>query len=141
MEASTSPQVIYFSSVSENTHRFIQKTKLTHQRIGLRTRDDPIIATAPYVLITPTYGGGDLAKAVPKQVIKFLNVEQNRHFLAGVITSGNRNFGPAFCFAGTTIAHKCNVPELHRFELLGTNTDAHRVHDAVIDILRERTTK
>ncbi|AEG82325.1 ribonucleotide reductase [Corynebacterium ulcerans] len=129
------PAVIYFSSVSENTKRFVEKTRLPAQRIGLRVKDDPIHASSPFVLITPTYGGGDLAKAVPKQVIKFLNIPENRELLRGVITSGNRNFGPAFCFAGTTIAHKCGVPELYRFELLGTAVDAEYVRTAVLNAL------
>lgn len=85
----------------------------------------------PFVLITPTYGGGDLSKAVPKQVIYFLNNPDNRALLRGVITSGNRNFGEAYCFAGTTIAAKCQVPELYRFELLGTARDVEKVRDLV----------
>ncbi len=36
-----------------------------------------------YVLIVPTYGGGNIKGAVPKQVIKFLNDRHNRGLCAG----------------------------------------------------------
>ena len=46
-----------------------------------------------YVLLTPTYGGGTIDKAVPVQVKRFLNDERNRSGIIGVIASGNTNFG------------------------------------------------
>lgn len=124
--------IVYFSSASENTRRFIDKLALPAHRIPLRRKDPELVVDEPYVLITPTYGGGDMSKAVPKQVIRFLNNPHNRGLIAGVITSGNTNFGAAYCCAGATIAHKCHVPELYRFELLGTARDVARVRDAVL---------
>ncbi|ALA66962.1 class Ib ribonucleoside-diphosphate reductase assembly flavoprotein NrdI [Corynebacterium lactis] len=115
--------IVYFSSVSENTARFVDKLGFPSHRIPLRAKDPALFVDKPYVLITPTYGGGALKSAVPKQVIKFLNDERNRSHLLGVITSGNTNFGNAFCCAGPIISGKCNVPELYRFELLGTSAD------------------
>lgn len=123
--------IVYFSSVSENTRRFVDRLELPARRIPLRRTDAPLEVDEPYVLITPTYGGGDLHKAVPKQVIRFLNNPANRALIRGVITSGNRNFGAAYCFAGTTIAAKCHVPQLYRFELLGTARDVAAVRTLV----------
>ncbi|MGV0383276.1 class Ib ribonucleoside-diphosphate reductase assembly flavoprotein NrdI [Corynebacterium sp. 22_2729] len=125
--AATQPRIVYFSSASENTRRFVAKLGIPAQRIPLRRKDPELIVNEPYVLITPTYGGGDQRKAVPKQVIKFLNNPHNRALIRGVITSGNTNFGTAYCCAGSTIAAKCHVPELYRFELLGTARDVARV--------------
>lgn len=120
-----SPDLVYFSSVSENTHRFIQKLDRPAVRIPVQPRKEGMIRVSrPYVLITPTYGGGDRRRAVPKQVIAFLNDETNRGFIRGVITSGNTNFGSDFCIAGAIISSKCQVPELYRYELLGTDRDA-----------------
>ena len=82
-----------------------------------------LLANRPYVRIVPTYGGGNLKTAIPKQVRDFLNVPANRALLRGVITAGNTNFGDAYCAAGPMIAAKCGVPELYRFELLGTQRD------------------
>ncbi|WP_424680662.1 class Ib ribonucleoside-diphosphate reductase assembly flavoprotein NrdI, partial [Escherichia coli] len=51
---STAP-LIYFSSRSENCHRFVQKLNLQATRIK---EDEPLQATQPFVLLCPTYGGG-----------------------------------------------------------------------------------
>lgn len=125
--ASQVPLAVYFSSASENTRRFVEKLELPSARIPLRPKEPFLHVNEPYILITPTYGGGALKGAVPKQVIKFLNDEHNRSFIRGVITSGNTNFGGAFCLAGSIISRKCQVPELYRFELLGTNEDVQKI--------------
>lgn len=116
--------VVYFSSVSENTHRFVHKLGLRALRIPLRPKREGMLhVTEPYVLIVPTYGGGNMRSALPVQVRAFLNVPANRELLRGVITAGNTNFGEAYCCAGRIISEKCGVPELYRFELLGTDHD------------------
>ena len=84
-----------------------------------------------YVLVVPTYGGGSVKGAVPKQVIAFLNDPHNRSLCRGVISSGNTNFGEAYCLAGDIIASKLDVPLLYRYELLGTNTDVARVKEGL----------
>ncbi|MFD5653990.1 class Ib ribonucleoside-diphosphate reductase assembly flavoprotein NrdI [Streptomyces sp. NPDC127039] len=124
--------LVYFSSVSENTRRFVEKLALPATRIPLHPRREGMPqVTEPYVLITPTYGGGERAGAVPKQVIRFLNVEANRLLLRGVIASGNTNFGADYCLAGRVISAKCRVPELYRFELLGTDRDVRAVREGL----------
>ncbi|EOE6857144.1 class Ib ribonucleoside-diphosphate reductase assembly flavoprotein NrdI [Cronobacter sakazakii] len=123
-------RLIYFSSRSENTHRFIARLGLPAARIPLEDRER-LQADEPYILVVPTYGGGGTAGAVPRQVIRFLNDEHNRALLRGVIAAGNRNFGEGFCRAGDFIAHKCQVPFLYRFELMGTGQDIDNVRKGV----------
>ncbi|MFZ4895381.1 class Ib ribonucleoside-diphosphate reductase assembly flavoprotein NrdI [Plantibacter sp. Mn2098] len=119
--------LIYFSSVSENTRRFVDRLERPTTRIPLRPRvDGELMAKQPFVLVVPTYGGGG-AGAVPRQVVRFLNHASNRSLLRGVITAGNTNFGEAYCLAGTVISAKCGVPQLYRFELLGTDADVEAV--------------
>ena len=84
-----------------------------------------------YVLVVPTYGGGSIRGAVPKQVIKFLNNPDNRALCRGVFSSGNTNFGEAYCIAGDIISAKLKVPFLYRYELLGTPTDVARVKEGL----------
>ncbi|ALB55940.1 class Ib ribonucleoside-diphosphate reductase assembly flavoprotein NrdI [Cronobacter universalis] len=122
--------LIYFSSRSENTHRFIARLGLPAARIPLEDRER-LRADEPYILVVPTYGGGGTAGAVPRQVIQFLNDEHNRALLRGVIAAGNRNFGEGFCRAGDVIARKCQVPFLYRFELMGTGQDIDNVRKGV----------
>lgn len=123
--------LVYFSSASGNTHRFVEKLGRAADRIPLYPRDEPLQATEPYVLIVPTYGGGPETKAVPKQVIRFLNDEHNRSLCRGVIAAGNTNFGEAYGIAGDIIARKLQVPHLYRFELFGTSDDVEIVNEGL----------
>ncbi len=124
------PLLVYFSSSSENTHRFVKKLALPALRIPLATSQS-LALDRPYILIVPSYGGGGERGAVPRQAIRFLNDAANRSWIRGVIGAGNRNFGQAFCLAAELIARKCQVPYLYRFELLGTPEDVASVHKGV----------
>lgn len=125
------PLVVYFSSVSGNTARFIEKLGLRSVRIPILVSDPAIAVEEPYVLVTPTYGGGqgkgEEKGAVPKQVIRFLNDSHNRSLIRGVISAGNTNFGQAYCLAGEIVSRKCRVPHLYKLELFGTPEDVTRV--------------
>lgn len=122
--------LVYFSSSSENTHRFMQRLGLPAIRIPLNERER-IRVDDPYILVVPSYGGGGTAGAVPRQVIRFLNDAHNRALIRGVIASGNRNFGEAYGRAGEVITQKCAVPWLYRFELMGTPADIDNVRKGV----------
>lgn len=124
--------LVYFSSASENTHRFIGKLALPARRIPLHASDEPLRVDRPFVLVVPTYGGGSDKAAVPKQVVRFLNDADNRALLRGVISAGNTNFGDAYCKAGRVIAAKCGVPHLYRFELMGTPDDVAAVREGLL---------
>lgn len=130
--------VVYFSSISNNTHRFIEKLKVENTRIPYDLETE-ILVDKDYVLIVPTYSGGGENKsgAVPKQVIKFLNNKQNRSFCRGVIASGNTNFGDTFAIAGPIISKKINVPLLYQFELLGTASDVETIKNILINFWKE----
>lgn len=130
--------VVYFSSTSNNTHRFVKKLKIQNTRIPYNL-DKEIIVNKNYVLIIPTYSGGgnNITGAVPKQVIKFLNKQQNRNFCKGVIASGNTNFGNTFAIAGHIISKKLNVPLLYQFELLGTKFDVQQIKNILIAFWRK----
>lgn len=127
----TSSPLIYFSSASDNTHRFVVKLGVDAARIPLLTREDTLLAQEPFVLLLPTYGGETRRGAVPKQVIKFLNIPENRSLIRGVIGAGNTNFGDTYCLAGDIVAEKCNVQHLYRFELMGTSEDVDRVREGL----------
>jgi protein involved in ribonucleotide reduction len=139
--------LVYFSSVSENTHRFVAKLDIPAIRIPVQGRiEDPEFVQEPYVLVLPTYGGGrangpdpSAGGYVPKQVIAFLNNEDNRSLLRGVIAAGNSNFGAEFGYAGDVISRKCGVPYLYRFELMGTTDDVIAVRTGLTDFWKDQT--
>lgn len=123
--------LIYFSSRSGNTDRFVRALGLAAERIPVSPADPMPVPDAPFVLVTPTYADGEGRGAVHKQVIRFLNDADARGHLRGVIASGNRNFGALYALAGDVIARKCGVPLLYRFELAGTASDLDRVREGL----------
>lgn len=122
--------LVYFSSRSGNTHRFVERLGMRASRIPLEISNS-LSVQEPFVLVTPTYGGGGAKGAVPKPVIRFLNDVGNRGLIRGVIAAGNSNFGEAFGIAGNIISAKCQVPYLYRFELLGTDEDLGNVKNGM----------
>lgn len=133
--ATEAPLLVYFSSVSGNTARFVEKLGMPAVRIPVHADEQQLVVDEPFVLVTPTYGGGsgrgEEKGAVPKQVIRFLNEERNRRLLRGVISAGNTNFGESFGLAGDIISRKCSVPHLYRLELFGTPEDVARVSEGL----------
>lgn len=125
--------LVYFSSSSENTHRFVKKLALPAIRIPIAGVRGKLQLEQPYILLVPSYGGGSPIGAVPIQVIRFLNDPHNRSLIRGVIAAGNTNFGDAYCLAGKIISQKCQVPYLYRFELLGTAEDVANVRMGVTE--------
>ena len=125
--------IVYFSSVSGYTHRFVEKLELPAVRIPLRPRvEGTLQIDDSKVLILPTYGAGPRTKAVPKQVIQFLNIEQNRDNIVGVIGTGNTNFGEAYGLAAKLVARKLDVPLLNMVELFGTPEEVEETRDRII---------
>lgn len=119
--------IVYFSSVTELTHKFVLKLGLPAVRIPLKAIEaSELIIDDKFILITPTYGAAGKG-FVPQQVIKFLNQEQNRQNIVGVISSGNINFLEDYAKAGNVIADKLKIPFLYRFELEGTTHDVDNV--------------
>ena len=70
--------LVHFSSRSGNTGRFVAAVGVPSDRIPIAADDDLPMPAAPYILICPTFADGEGRGAVPKQVIRFLNEEQNR---------------------------------------------------------------
>jgi len=139
-----SERLVYFSSVSETTHRFVQKLGSPAIRIPLHER---IEVDRPYVLLLPTYGRGrgdgphlDAKGYVPKQVIAFLNNPRNRSLIRAVIGAGNTQFGAEYCFAAKLVSHKCKVPLLYRFELMGTAEDVQAVRAELTKFWKDEDT-
>lgn len=132
------PLLVYFSTESLNTHRFVQKLDLRSRRIPLSPKVAQLEVDEEFILLCPTYSGDDGRGAVPKQVIKFLNMPQNRNLLRGVIASGSRNFGKFYGYAGNVLSEKCGVPLLYKFELMGTPRDVEVVRQGVLSFWASR---
>lgn len=123
--------IVYFSNVSNFTHKFVEKLEVPASRIPIKAEEaGTFTISEPATLILPTYGanGRDF---VPRQVIRFLNQEQNRVLIDSVIGSGNINFLEDFCRGADIVAEKLQVPLLYRFELAGTQDDVENVREGL----------
>lgn len=58
--SNTEPLLVYFSSATGNTKRFVEKLGFRNKRIPLRPRDEFLYVNEPYVIVVPTYGGGNI---------------------------------------------------------------------------------
>lgn len=122
--------LVYFSNVSGNTKKFVEKLDPTAVRLPIRWDDEnPVVVTDDFVLVIPSYGGGAESRTVPKSVVKFLNIESNRQHLRGVVGTGNTNFGVHYCKAAEIVAAKTGVPLLYRVEITGTPDDVEQVKE------------
>ena len=122
--------IVYFSNYSGNTKRFVEKLDDNDAiRIPIVDSGSDLTVNQPYVLLVPTYGGGEGRAAIPRQVRLFLNVKENRKLLRGVVGFGNRSFGEHFCKAADLISAKTGVPVIARVEIFGTDDDVNKVKE------------
>lgn len=122
--------IVYFSNYSGNTKRFVEKIDGTSSRIPIDINDSgDFLVSSEYILFVPTYGGGSEKSAIPRQVRRFLNNQQNRDLLRGVVGFGNTNFGEHFCKAADIISRKTGVPVIARVEIFGTQDDVNKVKE------------
>lgn len=103
---------VYYASMTGNVRRFIAKTGL--DAIDIK---DGIKPTEPFVLITYTFGFGE----VPEEVDSWL--KDNHKLLRAVASSGNRNWGDFYGLAADKISDKYDVPMMLKFEQAGTSED------------------
>ena len=125
-------QVVYYSSATGNTKRFFGKVGAPSIRIKQNAL--PPIVSEDFVLGVPTYADGKGNGAIVEEIIRFLNIENNRKYLKGVIGFGNRNFGRMFTYAAHKISIKCKVPLLYQVELFGLENDVHNVQKILNEI-------
>ena len=122
--------IVYFSNYSGNTKRFVEKLDDNSAiRIPIDWDSGGITVDQPYVLLVPTYGGGEGRAAIPRQVRFFLNIKENRNLLRGVVGFGNTNFGEHFCKAADLISAKTGVPVIARVEIFATDDDVNKIKE------------
>lgn len=122
--------IVYFSNYSGNTKRLVEKLNEAIIRIPIDwDTHRPTVVNNEYILVVPTYGGGSEKSAIPRQVRHFLNIEQNRSLLRGVIGTGNTNFGEHYCKAADMISEKTGVPIIARVEIFGTDEDVIKIKE------------
>lgn len=100
--------LVYYSRFN-NTRRMLRKLNMNIQSVHIDDYD----GSGEYVLITPTYGIGE----VPEEVDNFL--QKHHKNMIGVISSGNTNWKQRFALAGDKISEQYKVPLLCKYEMSG----------------------
>ena len=108
--------VVYYSRF-RNTKAMLKKLNTHLNVVDIANYD----GKNEYVLITPTYGIGE----VPDEVNEFLKLHYEN--MLGVISSGNTNWGPRYGNAGRIISETYKVPWLYRYELRGYDEDIENI--------------
>ncbi len=123
--------IVYYSSATGNTKRFVEKFDFPNISIK-----EGLICDQPFILFTPTFADTHGNHTVPKPVIRFLNEERNRNLMLGVVGFGNRNFGRNFAIASEVISSKCQVPLLYKVELFGNNDDILKMKEVYTSVFK-----
>ena len=108
--------IVYYSRF-KNTEKMLKKLQVEIPAVSISEYD----GKENFVLITPTYGIGE----IPEEVEKFLAVHHVK--MLGVISSGNMNWGARFAISGKLISEKYNVPWLYKYELTGNKNDIEKI--------------
>lgn len=119
--------IVYYSSRSENTHRFLQNWGDDCFACRSAPRKTFLTCRSP-MFSSPHLWGRRHERSGTETGYPVLNEPSNRNLIRGVIAAGNTNFGAAFASAGDIVSRKCAVPFLYRFELLGTEEDVANVN-------------
>lgn len=103
-------------SLTGNCKRFVDMCEIPEEDV-IYLQDIDYDVNFDYILITPTFGFGE----VPVVVSKFL--KENYKHLKGVVGSGNKNWGERFANAAEIISSEYNTPLLMKIELHGNKKD------------------
>ena len=103
-------------SLTGNCKRFVGMCEIPEEDV-IYLQDIDYDVNFDYILITPTFGFGE----VPVAVSKFL--KENYKHLKGVVGSGNKNWGERFANAAEIISSEYNIPLLMKIELQGNKKD------------------
>lgn len=92
---------------------------------ALQIVDGSEVVNEPFVLFTYTDGYGD----IPAEVDAFL--ANNSSNLKGVVVSGDRGYGEAYCGAGAKIVETYGSKVLYEVENAGTDEDFAKIKEVL----------
>lgn len=110
-----------YASRTGNVESLVQKLGID----AIRIEDGSEKMDEDYILFTYTDGYGD----VPMEVDAFL--ANNGMRLSGIVVSGSKDYGEAYCKAGDVIAEQYDAPVLYQVENDGTDEDVEAILKAI----------
>ncbi|MED2945533.1 class Ib ribonucleoside-diphosphate reductase assembly flavoprotein NrdI [Bacillus swezeyi] len=108
--------LVTYESMTGNVRRFVRKLE---QKMQIKTMEitEDLKVDEPFIHITYTIKFGQ----IPEKTQKFIH--NNKDFLYGVCSSGNRNWGSYYAAAADKLSQHYQVPVLLKFELSGSDSD------------------
>ena len=103
-------------SLTGNCKRFVEMCEIPEEDV-IYLQDIDYDVDFDYILITPTFGFGEVPAAVSKSLVEI------HMYLKGVVGSGNKNWGERFANASEIISEEYDVPLLMKIELHGSKKD------------------
>ena len=126
---------VYFSSKSGTTVRLINKLGGEATRIPISSLEVMPVMEGPFVLICPSYGDGEGKNSIAKQVLSFLELEDNQRHMLGIVGIGDRNFGKYFAHASVVLSQRFNVSLMHKMEVFAFGSDMLKLREIEVKTL------
>ncbi len=125
--------IVAYASLTGKVKSFAERLQIEVPEVELVKIARDTVIEDPFVLITYTFGSGD----IPREVNGFMDRCGNN--IIAVAGSGERNWGThRFCKASIDISNRFNVPLLHTFEKSGFDSDVAIVATKIKELLKGR---
>ncbi|MGL5042830.1 MAG: class Ib ribonucleoside-diphosphate reductase assembly flavoprotein NrdI [Culicoidibacterales bacterium] len=123
--------LITYISKTGNIKRFVGKLSVENTQQILTGTE---LIAEKSIFITYTTGIGE----IPKEADLF--VKNNAAFIFGIVGSGNRNWGSAYCIAADKLSNRYGIPVLMKFEMSGRSADVKQLMERIdeFEILRTK---
>ncbi|MEC2335155.1 MULTISPECIES: class Ib ribonucleoside-diphosphate reductase assembly flavoprotein NrdI [Bacillus subtilis group] len=110
--------IVAYASLTGKVRNFAERLQKKLPNCEFIHVQKDMVINEPFVLITYTWGKGD----IPKEVRLLLQNSGDK--MVAVVGSGERNWGEhRFCKASIDISGHHNIPLLHNFEKMGYDSD------------------
>lgn len=122
------PHIYYYSHpTTQGTHNLTQH--LNYPTTNLIGAEPP---NTPYILITPTYAGHpNKGGYTPSAVKHWLGNPQAKQNLAGIIGTGDINWGKEYCAAADELSQTTGAPVLYRVDRWGNTEDHNNINNGI----------
>ncbi|MEY8538215.1 class Ib ribonucleoside-diphosphate reductase assembly flavoprotein NrdI [Lactococcus muris] len=123
-------KLVYFS-ITGQTRRFANKTRLEHEEILPQNPEFEI--NEDFLLVVPSYAdetpGAERSMDIMDPVFEFMAYADNAQHCKGIVGTGNRNFAFLYIFTAKQLSAQFKIPIVYDFEFNGTPADVAAVEE------------
>ncbi len=123
-------KLVYFS-ITGQTRRFANKTRLEHEEILPQNPEFEV--NEDFLLVVPSYAdetpGAEKSMDIMDPVFEFMAYANNAQHCKGIVGTGNRNFAFLYIFTAKQLSAQFKIPIVYDFEFNGTPADVAAVEE------------